>query len=705
MTDLPAITKLKSSDTWVAWNYVTKKNRAKPTKVPIDPHTGRFGAVNKSHTWSSFEKAAARAKRDHLPGIGYVLTEHDGLTGADLDNVRDPATGKLEPWAAEIIALAETYAEISPSGTGIRLFCEGKIDEAIARSDIGVEVYGDGRYLTVTCNHVADTPTQILPAPKTLAALRRRATSLKKPNDKGGNEHTEHEDISDDIRAAKGAGRGLGDGDEPPTKYDKINSEALNNLDKWVPALFHDTPFTVTADGVYRIASEALGRDLEEDLSISPKGIRDFGLEIGMSALDVVIKYSDTCKNVADDKKLEAAFISLSKRLGHEVKEPNSHTIPLQWHGDALPAPQRWLIRNRLPETGAGLLVGQWGMLKTFMALDLSAHVMMGWDWTGEPVYRKAGVLCLAQEGSGSIPMRLAALVEHKIEPTEGRKKLPFAWAGSCPMLLGKDKDDPLPMLLATAEQVNERFIKDFGLPLGLIWIDTLSSAGGWSDENDNAEAAQLMNVLRNFSDRSGAVVVGVDHLGKNVEAGSRGASAKEANSDFVLALLGTKNLAGDIADMRLALRKMREGPSGLEIPVAPRSVDMGQDEHGYPLTSVVLNWDVKRESTTRKSKAYRVLEHALAVALREHGATVKTAKGIEVRAVDRDQVLAAYKAAYKPGEKVNDGAKRERFRKALAGAGARIVSETIGGVDYLWSVECPPLSGATRHNETQLVA
>jgi RecA-family ATPase len=367
-----------------------------------------------------------------------------------------------------------------------------------------------------------------------------------------------------------------------------------------------------------------------------------------------------------------------------------SQGLSLQWHGDALPAPQRWLIRNRLPETGAGLLVGQWGMLKTFLALDLSAHVMMGWNWTGEPVYRKAGVLCLAQEGSGSIPMRLAALVEQKVEPHEGKVKLPFAWASQCPMLLGKDKDDPLPVLLATAKEAHDRFMKDFSLPLGLIWIDTLSSAGGWSDENNNAEAAQLMNVVRTLSDRSGAVVIGVDHLGKNVEAGSRGASAKEANSDFVLALLGTKNLAGDIADMRLALRKMREGPSGLEIPVAPVLVDMGKDEHGYPLTSVVLNWDVKRASKARKSNAHRVLEHAIAVALREHGVTVKTAQGLEVRAVDRDSVLAAYKAAYKPDEKVSDGAKRQRFRQALATAGSRIASEIIAGVDYFWFVDEP---------------
>jgi hypothetical protein len=65
--------------------------------------------------------------------------------------------------------------------------------------------------------------------------------------------------------------------------------------------------------------------------------------------------------------------------------------------------------------------------------------------------------------------MRLAALVEHKIKKPD---RVPFAWASRCPMLLGIDKDTPMPLLLATAKEAHERFMKEFSLPLGLIWID-----------------------------------------------------------------------------------------------------------------------------------------------------------------------------------------------------------------------------------------
>jgi hypothetical protein len=98
----------------------------------------------------------------------------------------------------------------------------------------------------------------------------------------------------------------------------------------------------------------------------------------------------------------------LMKMVQDRANNPNTTETPnvlaLQWHGDAEPEDPPWLIRNRLPETGKGLLVAQWGMFKTFCALDISAHAIMGWEWTGEPVYRQCGVLCIAKEGSSSIP-------------------------------------------------------------------------------------------------------------------------------------------------------------------------------------------------------------------------------------------------------------------------------------------------------------
>ena len=57
-----------------------------------------------------------RVHSDVYSGIGLVLTEEDPYTGVDLDNCVNRKTGKVKPWAQEIIDYFDSYTEISPSG-------------------------------------------------------------------------------------------------------------------------------------------------------------------------------------------------------------------------------------------------------------------------------------------------------------------------------------------------------------------------------------------------------------------------------------------------------------------------------------------------------------------------------------------------------------------------------------------------------------
>ena len=92
--------------------------------------------------------------------------------------------------------------------------------------------------------------------------------------------------------------------------------------------------------------------------------------------------------------------------------------IELFWHGDRRDQEARaWLIDKMLPETGAGLVSGQWGTAKTFVGVDLSASVMTGTPFAGREVTRRGGVLFVAAEGASEIPSRLAGVVEHKLRP------------------------------------------------------------------------------------------------------------------------------------------------------------------------------------------------------------------------------------------------------------------------------------------------
>lgn len=175
---ISAIEELRARDQWVGWKLVMRAGARKPTKPPVNPHNGFAASHSKPSTWGSYKQAQSAVKRYGLAGVGYVLSDDDDYTGVDLDKCRNAETGEIEDWAKEVIAFAETYTEISPSGTGVRMFVRGKIDKAVKCDVARVEIYGAQRYLTITNNHVEGTPLDIREAPKTLAALTARAEAM-----------------------------------------------------------------------------------------------------------------------------------------------------------------------------------------------------------------------------------------------------------------------------------------------------------------------------------------------------------------------------------------------------------------------------------------------------------------------------------------------------------------------------------------------
>lgn len=131
---------------WVAWRYLERAG--KRTKPPVDPRTGRDADVSDPTTWGSYEEAMERQQRDHLPGIGYVLSGDDGLVGVDLDGCMD-VDGNLAPWAAAIVQALDSYTEVSPSGTGLHILAWGRLPAGRRRSG-PIEMYDGARYLTFT---------------------------------------------------------------------------------------------------------------------------------------------------------------------------------------------------------------------------------------------------------------------------------------------------------------------------------------------------------------------------------------------------------------------------------------------------------------------------------------------------------------------------------------------------------------------------
>jgi hypothetical protein len=178
---------LADSSRWVAWR--NEKRGQKTTKIPYSPSDGKKARADDPATWGTRSEAEARARlivNGLGGGIGIELGDIGAdttLGGIDLDSCfRD---GPLAPWAADILAVTGTYAERSPSGTGIKNYfflpsedvrpfldrigvpgdgwgCRRNVSGEDSRNHgPAIECYLAGRYFTVTENVWPGAPNRI----------------------------------------------------------------------------------------------------------------------------------------------------------------------------------------------------------------------------------------------------------------------------------------------------------------------------------------------------------------------------------------------------------------------------------------------------------------------------------------------------------------------------------------------------------------
>ena len=143
-------TELKTIDRWVMWQLVQRKGRWTKMPVTVD---GRAASSTDPNTWTTYDEVCdALIMGEGFDGIGLVLGAD--VQGIDLDDCRDPASGGLSDLATEVLERVDGYAEVSPSGTGIKIFAKTNIDGSRTKKELGVELYKNGRYFTVTGHQI-----------------------------------------------------------------------------------------------------------------------------------------------------------------------------------------------------------------------------------------------------------------------------------------------------------------------------------------------------------------------------------------------------------------------------------------------------------------------------------------------------------------------------------------------------------------------
>lgn len=153
--------RLRAANRWLVWTLDGNGKKA-PRSITNPAKNTR---PNRPENWTDFEKAADVAKKNGI-GIGFALGHvQDGPTysGIDLDKCRDPNSGRIEEWALRIIRVFDSYTEVSPSGTGVKIFITGSLPPGSKQGKVfKMEMYDQDRYFTVTGEHLEGTPEEVM---------------------------------------------------------------------------------------------------------------------------------------------------------------------------------------------------------------------------------------------------------------------------------------------------------------------------------------------------------------------------------------------------------------------------------------------------------------------------------------------------------------------------------------------------------------
>src|SRR5690349_2021836 len=157
---------------WIVWRLDNGR------KVPLSKNNVNAVGNLISHA-APLKEVMARTTAGPNLNPGFVLSGdlYPIVGGVDLDGCRNPQTGEIDEWAKTWVNKLNTYTEISPSGTGVKIFVNdvtpvlgnhvaqtGRVVKFGKKPQI--EIYTTGRYFAVTGWRLEAAPNEIRKSPE-----------------------------------------------------------------------------------------------------------------------------------------------------------------------------------------------------------------------------------------------------------------------------------------------------------------------------------------------------------------------------------------------------------------------------------------------------------------------------------------------------------------------------------------------------------
>lgn len=258
--------------------------------------------------------------------------------------------------------------------------------------------------------------------------------------------------------------------------------------------------------------------------------------------------------------------------------------------------PPRYLIKGLLTLDSTPWLIGGPGSKKSFVALDMAAHVALGKPWQGRRVNKGIAILIMG-EGAGSIGKRIAAWQSrYGVMPDDAIRVLPR------PVQAAKVQD--WAVLVRACERLRAALDPELGM---FVVVDTQARATVGLDENSAEGMGVYVDAVTALKDVTGGCVMSVHHTGK-VGQGTRGSSALDGAQDTRLLM---ESKPGTL-EGRLWSKKQKDLEEEAPIDLFFEKVTVGQDDDGEDVSSLVLKpADAFRTGLFDEGSAEKVAQEA----------------------------------------------------------------------------------------------